>query len=236
ESALILGGFILATVAIVFGITYGLGADLTLAARYHFVYFPGVIVFLGSALAFYLDAPVGCASDSVTDTTPEVGGVSDSLTHPKSWLAGRKKAAAVIWAFGLVGALTVVSNLGFQKSKRADLLVPIILQRSEVPVLIATVHKTHAETRAMMGLAWEFKHRNRLSPASNPQFLLAHKDGDSTPATQALYKTLEQLPRPLDLWAVNFTAAFEPAAQNCVADSQKLPKIAGYNYKLYHCK
>jgi hypothetical protein len=65
---------------------------------------------------------------------------------------------------------------------------------------------------------------------------LAHKDGDSTPATQALYKTLEQLPRPLDLWAVNFTAAFEPAAQNCVADSQKLPKIAGYNYKLYHCK
>ncbi|MBW4493951.1 MAG: glycosyltransferase family 39 protein [Oscillatoria princeps RMCB-10] len=222
ESTLILGGFTLATVALVFGITYGLGADLTLAARYHFVYFPGVIVLLGSAIAFSLDDPVGC--------------VTRSVTHPTSWFAGRKKAAAVILALGLAGGLTVVSNLGFQKSKRADLLVPIILQRSEVPVLIATAHKTHAETRAMIGLAWEFKHRNRLSAASNPQFLLAHKDGDSKPVSQALYRTLEELPRPLDLWAVNFTAAFEPAAQNCVADSKKLPKVAGYKYRLYHCK
>ncbi len=236
DSALILGGFTLGTVALVFGITYGLGADLTLAARYHFVYFPGVIVLLGSAIAFCLDAPVGCVSDSVTHPTTEVGCVSDSVTHPKSWFTGRKKAAALILLMGLAGGLTVVSNLGFQKSKRADILVPVIIQRSEVPVLIATVHKTHAETRAMMGLAWEFKHRNRLSPASHPQFLLAHKDDDSQPASEALYRTLEQLPRPLDLWAVNFTAAFEPAAQNCAADSKKLPKVAGYKYRLYHCK
>jgi len=31
----VLGGFILASIALFFGITYGLGADLTIAARYH---------------------------------------------------------------------------------------------------------------------------------------------------------------------------------------------------------
>ncbi|HEY9812194.1 MAG TPA: hypothetical protein V6D31_01465 [Candidatus Sericytochromatia bacterium] len=71
---------------------------------------------------------------------------------------------------------------------------------------------------------------------SNPQFLLAHKgDDDSRTVTDALYRAIAQLPRPLDLWAVNFTATIEPEAQKCVIDSRSLPKVAGYKYRLYHC-
>jgi len=56
EQKQVLGGFILASIALFFGITYGLGADLTIAARYHFVYFPAVIVLLGATLAVCWDA------------------------------------------------------------------------------------------------------------------------------------------------------------------------------------
>ncbi|MBD1940305.1 hypothetical protein [Microcoleus sp. FACHB-68] len=221
----VLGGFILAAIAIILCVTYVVGADVTLAARYHFFYFPAVIVFLAASLAVYWD--------NYTTEGREKG------TFPllPSSLMGGKKTVAIILLMGLIGSLTVVSNLGFQKSKRADLLVPIIQKTSQVPVLIAMVHKTHAETRGMMVLALEFKRsKGLLKPSVNsPLFLLAHKEDDSKPATDTLSRTLRKLPRPLDLWAVNFNAPISVESQNCVLDSKSKPKVTGYKYRLYHC-
>jgi uncharacterized membrane protein len=104
---------------------------------------------------------------------------------------------------GLVSAITVVCNLGYQKYYRPDLLVPLVQEQSKSPVLIATTNKTHVQTGEMMGVAWEFKLSS--SPAT-PQFLLAHQDQDPNTSTAALQKTLNQLPQPLDLWLVNFHA------------------------------
>ncbi|MBW4681899.1 MAG: hypothetical protein KME19_17545 [Microcoleus vaginatus WJT46-NPBG5] len=223
-SVQVLGGFILAAIFIILCVTYIVGADVTLAARYHFFYFPAVIVFLAASLAVYWD----------NSMTAEWKKVTFSLLS--SFMRG-KKAVAIILIMGLIGSLTVVSNLGFQKSKRADLLVPIIQQTSQVPVLIAMVHKTHAETRAMMVLALEFKRNKGLlkSSINSPQFLLTHKDDDSQPATDTLSRTLSKLPRPLDLWAVNFNAPISVESQNCVLDSKSKPKVTGYKYRLYHC-
>jgi len=208
----VLGGFILATIALYFCVTYGLGADLTIAARYQFVYFPAFIVMLGATLAIV-------------------------------WDASGKKAVALIWLMGFLGGLTVVSNLAYQKADRPDLLVPIIQHESQVPVLIATTHKNHEQTGKVMGLALEFKRIYRSlepagtsSPTNPPLFLLDHQETDSRISTDALDRTLTQLPRPLDLWMVNFPAAGEPKVQNCLADSQYRSRVNGYRYRLYHCR
>ncbi|GET37358.1 glycosyltransferase family 39 protein [Microseira wollei] len=212
----VLGGFIVSAIAIFFIITYGLGIDLTRGARYNFVYFPAVIVLVGASLAV-----------SWRQSTLEKSAYTPSLRG--------KKAVALIWLMGLVSGLTVVCNLGYQKYYRPDLLVSLIQQQSQIPALIATTHKTHVQTGELMGIAWEFK-RKLGQIAGIPQFLLAHQEyKGSRTATVTLQKTLSKMPRPLNLWLVNFHAPVELSAQNCLADSQAKPSVDGYEYKLYHC-
>lgn len=233
----VLGGFVLGAIAIFFGITYVLGADITRGARYNFVYFPAVIVLVGAALAIiwnWADTP----------NAPELL----HKQHPKSNLSSRLRtsgnpAVALIWLMGLLSGITVVNNLGYQKYYRPDLLVPAIQQTSSVPVLIATTHNTLVQTGEMMGIVWEFQHSNSSqASAVKPQFLLAHQnqeecDGLSCPAYTILRKTLAQLPRPLDIWFINFKAPVEPEAPNCFAEdvSHYQTSVDGYTARLYHC-
>lgn len=112
----------------------------------------------------------------------------------------------------------------------------------EVPVLIATVHKTHEQTGEMMGLGWEFQRFYKsldpiaASQKKPPLFLLAHKSRKAVKnPTDTLNKTLRELPKPWDLWLVNFSAEFEERSHNCLADPQGRQKVSGYRYRLYHC-
>jgi uncharacterized membrane protein len=150
-----------------------------------------------------------------------------------------KKAVVLIWLLGFLGAITVVYNFGYQKIERADLLVPIIQKASQNPILIAYAHKTHGQTREIMTLGYEFNRRGAINSVKNaPLFLLAHQEPNNNNSTIVLKKTIAQLPRPFDLWIVNFPRAKAELAkeiQNCVADSQRRPKVNGYKYKLYHC-
>jgi len=233
----VLGGFVLVAIALFLGITYTLGADLSIASRYHFVYFPAFIVVISAALAICWDAANLAARSDLGWTARQ-----QSLLN---FLKARgKKAVALIWLMGFLGALTVVFNFGYQKIERPDLLVPIIHNSSQHTALIAYAHKNHGQTREMMGLGWEFKRLYRSLDAAesdsvknSPLFLLAHQTPNSNTSAIALKNTLAQLPRPLDLWIVNFPRAIsELASQNCVADSQRKPKINGYKYKLFHCR
>jgi hypothetical protein len=95
----------------------------------------------------------------------------------------------------------------------------------------------------MMGLAWEFRRVTDLQKSPlKPQFLLAHQDQDrcdgaACHASTTLQQTLAQLPRPLDLWLVNFKAQVEPEASNCFVEdtSQYQRWVNGYSSRLYHC-
>ena len=147
------------------------------------------------------------------------------------WEDKGKTAVVLIWLMGLLSGITVVSNLGYQKYYRPDLLAPIIQQNSQAPVLIATTRKTHVQNGEMMGIAWEFK---RQGLPQNPQFLLAHLDKNPKTSTIALQKTLATLPRPLDLWLVNFHAPIE--LNGCVQNPLSSPAVDGYDYKLYRCE
>ncbi|KAB8317263.1 glycosyltransferase [Tolypothrix campylonemoides VB511288] len=223
-------GLVSGAIALFFIFTYFFGIDLTRGARYNFVYFPAVIVLLGASLAVCWHHP--------------------TLAKGR-WGINGKKAVVIIWLMGLVSAITVVCNLGYQKYYRPDLFVQLIEQTSHVPVLISTTQKTHVHIGEMMGIAREFKFTKVLNRANfgsdlsqnsiqntkytSPLFLLAHQDEDPSTSTSALQNTLKTLPRPFDLWLVNFYANEPKEVKNCVANTKSLPAVNGYEYKLYHC-
>jgi uncharacterized membrane protein len=212
--AQLLIGVVLGAIALFFFFTYALGIDLTRGARYNFVYFPAVMVLLGASLA-------------VTWHTP----ASNLLVKKqKFFLSSGKASVALMWLMGLLSAITVVCNLGYQKYYRPDLLAQLIQNFSQVPILVATTQKTHVQIGEMMGIAREFK----LNSSTNaPLFLLAHQDQNPNTSTATLQKTLTDLSKPLDLWLVNFYAPVK--FNNCVAAPLSSPPVDGYNYQLFHC-
>jgi uncharacterized membrane protein len=231
----VLGHFAIAALVLFFGITYTLGADLTLAPRYQFVYFPVAIALLGAALAMSWDAAIPNVK-----IEPKLGGHRFSLIRLSR--KGGKKAVVLILLMGVLGGLTVNWNLGYLQSIRPDLLVNVIQKVSDSPVLIATTHQHHGHTGRMMGLAWEFKHRHPSnSPESrdinSPQFLLAHAESNSQAKDPeiTLQETVAGLPRPLDIWLVNFHSDVDLEQQKCFVTSQPLPKVDSYWYRLYRC-
>ena len=222
----VLGGFVLGAIAIFFTITYFFGTDLTRGARYNFVYFPALIVLLGATLASHWNTTF--------------------FQTPISLKTRSKTAVILIWFMGLLSAITVVSNLGYQKYYRPDLFVPEMQKASSVPIFIATTHNTLVQTGEMMGLAWEFKHSADAQQSRlKPKFLLAHQEqetcvnteGTTCPANTTLGKAIAQLQRPLDLWLVNFKAPVVPEPPNCFAEdtSQYQTSVNGYTARLYHC-
>lgn len=240
----VLGGFTLGAIAVFFGFTYGLNTDLTSASRYSFVYFPAVIALVGASLAICWNAPPG--THSATASQPRM---------LRLLRIGGKKAVVLIWLVGLISGLTVVWDLGYQKTHRPELVVQTIQEVSQAPVLIAIAHKTHGQTGRMMGLAWEFNRRNSgretLSPADSLkggfrrdrpgaparwpyQFLLAHQDQDPQTAINVLQQALGELPRPLDLWLVNFPVWVEPSP-DCAVQAGR-GQVDGYDFQLYHCQ
>ena len=254
-----MGGFLIGAIALIFGLTYGLGIDLTLVARYQFVYFPAAIALCAASFASFWYHPTqrrGVASKVVAADPPQTppserggfqkppflrgvwGDRTTGKAHERStgFDHTQRRRVAIILLAGLIGGLMVVTNLAYQKPDRPDLVVADILETSnlEVPVLIATVHKTHEQTGEMMGLAWELTHLEHQVPA-RINFLLAHKEDDPLVATQTLQQTLDKLPKPLELWVVNFSASVKVKAQGCIKDKKSIARVAGYRYRRYHC-
>ncbi|NEO54994.1 MAG: hypothetical protein F6K54_19085 [Okeania sp. SIO3B5] len=52
----------------------------------------------------------------------------------------------------------------------------------------------------------------------------------------APYWTLAQLPKPLNLWVVNFAAPFQPETQNCIFNPESKSRISGYYFRMYQCQ
>ena len=252
---IVFGGFVLGAIALFFSFTYILGIDLTRGARYNFVYFPGMILLLGSALA-------------VIYNTPKVK--SQWFNLPAIEIDGKTTVLLII-LMGFVSGVTVNSNLGYRKYYKPDLLVPIIREVSQVPVLIATTQKTHVEIGELMGIGWEIRkkeegrrkkeegrrkkeegrrkkeegrrkkeegreNQEEVKSRESPLFLLANLKRETPEiASETLEKTISQLDKPLDLWLVNFRAPVDLKAQGCEVESRELPAVDGYEYQVYHC-
>ena len=154
------------------------------------------------------------------------------------WQQRGKWIVMLIIGLSCVGAVTVVTNLGYQKTHRPDLVVQAIQAESHGNVLVAIAHRTHGQTGRLMGLAHDWQ--RHPSPTATVQFLLAHQTPNPQTALTSLQRALETQPRPFGLWLINVeTVAPKPlrqllSRQACTtrADSRS---VDGYRYQPYAC-
>jgi uncharacterized membrane protein len=218
--------FVGSAIAIFFAVTYLKGIDITRGARYSFVYFPGCILLLGGSLA-------ACWQYGDLGSRLKQYAHFPRLKFPRyRFIQGNgKRTVALVMGVSFISAITVVSNLGYQKYYRPDRLTPLLEQSTAESVLLATTHETLVQTGEMMGLAWALKDRE-IAPRT--RILLAHQPQKNSPvAADTLSQVLKTMPRSLDLWLVNFHSPLD--LHNCLVDPRSFPQINGYDYKLYHC-
>ena len=225
----LLAGFVASAIALFLGITYGLGMDLTSAFRYNFVYFPAVIVLAGAGLA-------GLWTRNLTSTfTPDPMGLGKVSIYTQRWV--------VLLVIGgcLIGAVTVLSNLGFQKAHRPDVVVQAIQATLPASTLIAMPHRTHGQTGALMGVAWDLQQRSPSEQLPQLRYLLVRDRPKSQMALSTLGKHLTELPRPLNLWMLNSQHLSQEVLQSvlqqqgCLSAPQIDQAVDGYRYQLYLC-
>ena len=208
----ILGSFSISAIALILVITYIFGADLSLSARFQYIYAPAILLLVAVILACLWQQSQG-----------------------SGLLASGKRVVTVTLFLGLLGGLTIINNLAYQKVERPELVVSEIVAAQDnrnTPAIVATLHQTHGQTGEMMSLAWQFKQFFPL----RPQFFLAHSArGDKKQATQLLIDAVSKIPRPFQLWLVNFTPTKNLETQNCQSQASKSRRVNGYKYIMYSC-
>ncbi len=199
---------------------YGLGNDLSLAPRYQFVYFPGIILVFGLRLAQVLNNAVPLRLGTHRFAIVVVGG---------------------LLILSLCGSLSVTSNWAYQKSEQSDRFLSKLiaidgLRNPTVSWLLATAHRDHSDTGKLMGLAWQWNDR-RQEPdfpfADHPQFLLAHWQQDPVEATEKLHAIIQQQTQPYQLGLINFSAPQEVEPFGCRPLPHK--SAPGYWSRFYFC-
>ena len=209
--------YLLVSLSLILLIVYFGDRDLTLAARFQFFYFPAVIILAASVLQ----------------------NVWQNVWQKRATIQARAMVILML-LISLAGSLSVVNNYAYQKPDRPDLVVPVIQEaqakQPQIPLLIATVYKTHEQTGEMMGLAWEWS-KNTSDEMDSPQFLLLPKIPNIPDAeiTKKFHTQLAKLTRPFDVWVVNFSAPTGQDDLNCPADLDYKRRVSGYRFRLLHC-
>ena len=192
------------------------GVDITRGARYHFVYFPGIIMLVGLGLA------------SCWRSKPSIA----------KWVSGTR-AVKIVLLMGLISSAIVAGNYGYHKYYRTEQIVPMIQQSAPIPVLIATTHNSLIQVGEMMGLAWELKQADPIERVTTTKFLLANQSqkfcNQDCAATKLLRQTVDRLAGSSDLWLVNFYAPIS-LPSTCGRDKKFTKGVYGYKYQLYHCQ
>ena len=252
----VLSRFLVSAIALILAITYLYGADLTLSARFQFIYFPVIILLLGTIMAYLWEEAKLFRKKRIRKIidkqSPELlfeeelilnSIPAHSYYHYWSWFTPKgKKVIFLTLLIGILGALTIVTNFAYQKVERPDVVVPVMVEAHhkvapQTPVLIATLHKTHGQTGEMMSIAWQFQQLLEQDKLNfKPQFLLAHKKReDESSATQILAQELDKMPRPFQLWVVNFFAPIQLESSSCTTEEEHEYRATGYRYRLYSC-
>lgn len=211
-----IGGFVAISIGLYLVTPWLTGVDITRGARFHFVYFPGMMLLIGLGLA------------SCWQSVPSIA----------KWVSG-KQAVAIVLLMGLVSSAIVATNYGYHKYYRPEQLIPMMQQSAPIPVLIATTHNSLVQVGELMGLAWEMRCTDTLKQAAKTKFLLAHQFQKfcerDCPPTKILRETVDRISHPIDLWAINFHAPIS-LPPTCEADKKFTQGIYGYQYRLYHCQ
>jgi uncharacterized membrane protein len=211
-----IASFTISSIGLYLAIPWLTGIDITRGARYHFVYFPGIMMLIGLGLA------------SCWDRKPSIA----------KWVSG-KQAVTIVLLMGLVSSAIVANNYGYHKYYRSEQIVPMIQQSAPIPVLIATTHNSLVQVGEMMGLAWEMHRTPQVNTTGSTQFLLASQFQKlcdrNCPASNILRETVDRISHPIDLWLINFYAPIN-LPPTCDRSKKFTRGVYGYQYQLYHCQ
>jgi hypothetical protein len=216
----LIAGYVFSSLMINLLVIYGMGQDISLAARYHFVYFPGLILLVAVALA-------PCWQQDLISGNKLIGRIS----------AADSRVVIVLLAMGLVGSFTVITNLGFQKSLASDHLAAHIQEFSTLPTVVAMTQETHSEIRELVALALSFERLN-VDKAQIPQFILVQQDRTGVDlATSNFAQILKAQTKPLNLFGINLDLDDEKLKQlGCIRDEAIDLSKSGYRDRFYLCQ
>jgi hypothetical protein len=222
---LVIGGFVGVALVLFLAIIYIQGSDLSVAPRYHFVYFPAFLLVIAAALAMSWQ-PIKSEASALQSATQ--GNWFSRLPR----LSGRQ---VVIWVvlMGLIGSMTVVSDLSFRKSRHPDVLAAEIAQ-AKTPTLVAVGYETHAEIRSTIAIGYELA-RSAFEQASSTKFLLLKEKEDSRLLLTSLTQGINSFARPLNLWTINLPKKLDLSGLNC-QKSHRNDQDTGYSDRHYLCK
>ncbi len=228
----VLGGFVGGAIAIILLLTYGFGIDMAQVFRYHFVYFPAVIVVLAAGLA-----PLWNSENSASNIRPDsqglLNGIRFRLTHPGRFFIG------LMIVMGMAGSLTVAYDFGYRKLHRPDWVVQEMAERYEVPLVVAISHQTHGQTGRLMAIAWEMRspqYRDQFDSVEfflDPQTCSSSSEQNCGSPSDALQKSLARHSQPFDLWLINFEGNANLKPQGCNYRTTK--RTDGYKFQQYQC-
>lgn len=155
------------------------------------------------------------------------------------WRQQCKWIVVLIIALSCLGGVTVVTNLGYQKTHRPDLVVQAMQAKPQSNGLVAIAHRSHGQTGRLMGIAHDWQRH----PIANTtvRFLLASQTPDPNDVITSLQRSLEGQPRPFDLWLINMeSVAPRPLRkllnqQGCTARDDSA-SVDGYRYQRFGCQ
>ncbi|MEM8777732.1 MAG: glycosyltransferase family 39 protein, partial [Cyanobacteria bacterium P01_G01_bin.49] len=128
--------FIAGVIGLFLIITYIIGLDLTRAARYSFTYFPAVIVLVGASLSLLWHEVK--ADNKILQQQKTINPLVLLRKLYDKLNSNRNLAMTAIWLMGVIGAITVIVNLGYQKYYRPEQFISVLKETASQPVLIAT--------------------------------------------------------------------------------------------------
>jgi uncharacterized membrane protein len=192
--------------------------DFLSSPRYHFVYFPVVII-----LTSYL--------------------ISSSFFTNQYWLQFKKvtlKKSLILYLFGLIlftSALSVVNNLSFLKPFHADLMAKIINESSVGNTVIVTTNQNLIDTSHTMALGWQLAHlqNQRVMPRF---FLDRFSSGDTgkiadSSIRDTLIQNALQSAKISSLWLINYPSNID--LENCRLQKSDT-SLSRSDYKYYSCR
>ncbi len=229
----LLTGYGFGAIILYLALIYGYGKDVSLAARYHFVYFPVAILILAAILAQLWHLKESTNNHRFTALKRRCLPVT-AFRGQKKWFDGSgKKVVAVILLMSFLGSLTVVNDFGYKKSRHSNRLAEHIYTSTTVPVIVATTYETLSELRELIALALALETNPRSSKENEPQFVLVQRNEQHDANLNAV---LLSQSKPLDLWGVNLRANESNLNQiNCIKDDEARLSDAGYKNRVYHC-
>jgi uncharacterized membrane protein len=192
--------------------------DFLTSPRYHFIYFPALIVLLSYFVC--------CAFN---DNQP--------LAKIKNITI---KKANIFYLFAIVlfaSSLCVIDNLCFLKPFNADIMANIIQSKSGDNALVITNNTTLIDTSHLLALGWQFAQGKQ--PQTSPTFFLdrfandnATRSASQNTKDQLIQNALQSVTGSTSIWLVNYVG--EIHLDRCTL-TESNHKMSRSGYKHYFC-